>query len=172
MTSSCLAGGLIKNMWLHSPRTLHVDGGLDSNVFPLLQDVCVSAQAASLYYLGFSCLSLGFDFICCPFGLFQQVALGFGQTKIEACWAGQDYSLNSGAYMYMPVTPSDIRLKKHNRDNIFSHFITQQRSTVWVFLKMSDQYVKINSKLKVCCPSPVNLGCFNKFLLLPLETFG
>lgn len=130
MTSSCLAGGLIKNMWLHSPCTLHVDGGLDSNVFPLLQDVCVLAREPPHFIILDFLVSLGFDFICCPFGLFQQVALGFGQMKIEACWAGQDYTVNTGAYMYMPVTPSDIRLKKHNRDNIFSHFITQQCSTV------------------------------------------
>lgn len=43
ITSPCSARGLIKNMWLHSFCTLQIDWV--SNVFPLLGDVRVCAQA-------------------------------------------------------------------------------------------------------------------------------
>lgn len=83
ITSPCSARGLIKNMWLHSPSTLQIDWVLDSNVFPLLEDVCVCAQAGFIL-LSWIFLSLsGFWHHLSFIWLVSACSSGFGQTGLR-----------------------------------------------------------------------------------------
>lgn len=92
ITSPCSARGLIKNMWLRSPRTLQIDWVLDSHVFPFVRG-CVCLRASRLHFIILDFLfslwvltSSVTHLACCS------VQLWVWSDRAEACWVGMAYT--------------------------------------------------------------------------------
>lgn len=145
ITSPCSARGLIKNMWLHSLYTLQIDWVLDSDVFPVLGDVCVCAQAGfillSWIFLSLSGFRLHLSFI-------WSCSSGFGQTGLSWTYTPERLSL----CVLRSMKPDE----KHNRDNILFTMSLNNHTIQSFTWNLKFHFLWLKSW------NAVHFGCFSK----------